>query len=248
MKMSPFGAWSASLLFVSFAAVASEVSTLQPVPGMEFREAIAEPRPVSSTSVVGMLAVWSGQPEPLTDAAALAVYLPDALTADAKIRVEIESADGRYRGYGVFQGAAPGASWVRVPLLSQGEATRRPRDLRVEDLAVSISLLGSAKTGSRLIASWQVQDGPPSFVRVYVNSRRANLAIPSRDAAPGRCRRLNVSAALSFDHVCDVAFAQLQTDDGVRMLELMRKDGFARELIRVAVPLPGETVAPSARR
>lgn len=229
----------AAICLAGATAQAADLVELKVADGAAFRETVGERLPVSSTSVVGMLALpkaAAGTPDPSN----LSIFLPRRLEAGDKVRVEIESADGRYRGSGVFEGVADAGSWVRAPLLSDGEQSVRPGDLKVDELAVSVRLFPADKSAAdtRLVATWESQVAAPERIRLHVNGRRAIVSLKFDASANDACRRVVSGSTRVFDYVCDVPLDRLgRNENGDLQLMLTRVDGFAREQIPVVIPL-----------
>ncbi len=188
-------------------------------------------RQVSGHAVVGLTAI-GGQPNPK-----LRVYLPADLQAAGgdklPLRVEIDSADGRYYGIGVFSGPVKGTGWRYIQLLPDDKLLTPPKGINPADLAISVhALLDGGRRSQPLLASWSEPELRGATLRLNINSRRASqLQIQGHSGSPRHaCTRIDNASTLRFDAVCEIKVSELEPlAKGQHRLRLIRRDGFAIE-------------------
>ena len=222
------------LIVAAAGALAQSNGSLNPVKGREYREFLA-PTQVSGHAVVGLAAV------PAANALkqdTLYVYFKDKFTGS--IRLDISTADGLLRGEGEFSGAVPEKTWAKVSInLARDERARSARASGgPETLAVSAR---SDRSNAPLVVHWgddRPTIGKPSVLRLYVNSRRADLFVRVRPSGkPEPCRPITGMTAVRFDKICDIAADQLPKDGKVTLL---RRDGFETESVSLVIAFPNE--------
>jgi hypothetical protein len=213
---------------VAIAAGDAAAAEFKPVAERGYREYFNAANPVRGHAVVGAALLSPAAAGPPT---AIRVFLPQPFAGE--LSVDVATADGRYRGEGVYAGSSPGQEWVTLSLVPQrppvGASTDRPRD--VGNLAVAVQ---RASDPALLLATWgqvptSVDDGT---VRLFVNSRRAEMYWSTADAEPVRCEPVVATPPVRFDAACDVPAARIPADGQVT---LMRRDGFDTQLESVTV-------------
>lgn len=207
------------------------------VKGHEFREQVNEPRAVSSTAVIGMLlrAGTAGQP---VDGTRLWLRFARPLGEGQSVRIEVASADGRYRGQGLFTGQAGAGKWVQLTLL-EGGRSRRPADIDPQDLAVKASLHEGAMPPVPVDASLADPSmQPPTVLRLHVNSRRADALTIAGTGGKAPCTRIASPSVPVFDHACDIGLDKVRRAKGsAPVVTVTRRQGFAYESFDVTVPV-----------
>src|SRR6476620_2627128 len=94
---------------------ASVAAEFQAVTGHEYREFHKPVNPVRGEAVVGLALAPSKDDQ---RANVVQVFLPEPFAG--QLRRETISADGSFRGEGLFDGKSPGAEWATLPLAAQG--------------------------------------------------------------------------------------------------------------------------------
>jgi hypothetical protein len=219
-----------SLILAAEAAFAQSDQGLKSV-GPGYREFIA-PTQVSGHAIVGLttLPVAEAQRQDI-----LYVYFKNKF--NGSIRLEVSTADGLLRGEGEFSGVVAEDTWAKLSIkINRDERTRSARESGgPETLAVSARL---DRSDTPLVVHWG-QERPTAgrpAVRLYVNSRRADLSVRVRPTGPlERCRSISGMTAVRFDKVCDIAADQLPKDGKVT---LVRRDGFETEAVHLLIGLP----------
>ena len=213
-------------------ALAQSNENLNPVKGREYREFVA-PTQVSGHAIVGLATVPEGD---ALRQDTLHVYFKEKF--NGSIRLDISTADGLLRGEGEFSGAVPEKTWAKVSIkLHRDERARSARESGgPETLAVSARL---DRSNTPLVVHWgdrQPATGKPPVLRLYVNSRRADLFVRVQSSGkPLPCRPIVGMTAVRFDKICDIAANQLPKDGKVT---LVRRDGFETESVPLVIPFP----------
>ena len=212
-------------------AVASP-TVFKPVPGSEYREQIDPPVPVSGLALVG--AAIAGVPNP--KARQLFVYVGEERKGPLRLRLEMTSADGRFRAHALYEGEASGKQWIALPI-EPGEALSK----YASQLAVAVRPVDgkSARVDSVHLVSWDQQPaaGAKRTIVLQVNSRRAAMSVRlPGDSDFRNCIQVGTAAAVRFDMVCTVDWtppAAGRSTDGPAPLLLRRRDGFDESTQRV---------------
>src|SRR5262245_34867421 len=97
---------------------ASVAAEFQAVDGHEYREFHKPVNPVRGEAVVGVALAPSRDDQ---RANVVQVFLPEAFTG--QLRLETISADGSFRGEGLFDGKTNGAEWATLALAPSGSST-----------------------------------------------------------------------------------------------------------------------------
>lgn len=202
----------------------------RPVPGREYREYHNPANPVRGEAVIG-LAIAPTESEQRS--AVVQVLLPPAYNGE--VRVETATADGRFRGEGVFSGATKDKEWVSLPLSpSSGGDTKAAIARPTNPLSLAISARGV--DGTIFVTRWG--DAPlsasTSSLRIYVNSRRAEMFLRAGSRVI-RCLAVGVPQPVRFDSYCDVLMTDIPRDG--QML-LIRRDQFDEQTQALKVQLP----------
>ncbi len=207
------------------------------VEGHEFREIINQPRSVSSTSVVGLVLLPAAD-APGNDGRHVWVRFNENQPAGRQIRIELESADGRYRGYGRFTGSAAAHQWIPVTLL--GNTTKRPKDIPLENIAIKVVQVASdgRDLPVPVAATWSnPAELPPQTLRLNINSRRAPVLRIGGEARMHACRRVSSASVAVFDYHCDIPLSEVQPAAGQpASVTITRQDGFQLDSFDVALP------------
>jgi hypothetical protein len=197
---------------------ASLAAEFTPVDGHEYREFHKPVNPVRGEAVVGLALAPS-----LDDQRAnvVQVYLPEAFAG--QLRLETTSADGSFRGEGLFDGKSDGAEWATLALApgSAGEDEQRPANPETLSIAVRDT------KGGLYVARWGEAPAPSGkeTLRIYVNSRRAEMFLRVGERVD-RCRSLDIPQPERFDAYCDALLSELPADG---QLTLIRRDQFQEQ-------------------
>lgn len=216
---------------------ATALAQFKPLSGHEYREVNDPKRQVSGQMVVGMSVVDRAQVQQLEatqrESRTLRVNLPKDLPASARIRVDLDSPDGKFHGTGVWQLERAEAGWAELTLLEKGQP-QRPR-LGSGHLAVSVQAFGPDPAASprTLLASLAPQDslkGDTGTRELWlqVNSRRGQIMVKGSGAAQ-KCERVDSPSVVRFDTLCKIALSEVAGADNRIALKLIRRDGFASE-------------------
>lgn len=234
-KICRVAGFSLSLILTAEGALAQSHEGLQSV--KPYKEFIA-PTQVSSHAIVGLTTLPSAA-EKREDV--LYVFFKDAfdVSKNGPIRVELTTADGFLRGEGEFGGKVSKNTWQKVSIEMPPPRDERARLARersgLETLAVVARFV---QTGAPLVVHWgntQPADIPPEL-RLYVNSRRADLFVRVRPSGEMvRCKPISGMTPVRFDKTCDIPAAQLAKDGKVT---LVRRDGFETESFDLLIPYP----------
>lgn len=220
---------TAVVLLVALAAgVRPAAAQFSAVKGREYREFFNQVNPVRGEAVLG-IAIIPADDAPRSQT--VQVWLPDRFSGE--LQVETLTADGRFRGEGVYAGSSDGGRWVPLPLASGqrgGNAAPRPGD------PATLALSVRGPDASLFVARWNPT--PPAAtarVRLYVNSRRADMFVRA-GATVARCARLDIPQPLRFDTYCDLDLTDLPADG---RLTLIRRDQFDEESQPLTVNVRG---------
>lgn len=192
-------------------------------PSRAYEEVADPPTPVRGHAIVGVAL-------PLAADAAksnrLWVRASGSAAASAGIRVLVTSANGRLRGEGTwrFEATSQPRSWYPLAVPAKGGRPEVP-----EHLAVAVQPIaddGAATPVYMVSALGDAEPATAAKVRLYVNSRRAEVFVYRQDtsAQPERCRPIEGTQVVRFDAVCDVSIAVGATA-GSEQLTLVRRDG-----------------------
>jgi hypothetical protein len=232
-----------SLLGLALLCVATSASAapkvFEQVPGSEYREQIDTPVSVSGLALVGL--ALAGPID--LDAKVLYVYLTQPF--DGRLRLEMTTADGRFRAQALYEGQSKGLEWVALSIephnddkQSRAELKRNPTELAV---AVRPVTTGGTAIDTLLQVSWgKLPDAQADrTLRLYVNSRRADMFVraPGMDKEKG-CTQLHIPNAVRFDTVCEIPWrppAASKLSAPKPQLQLLRRDGFDESQQRVLV-------------
>jgi len=184
------------------------------VPGSEYREFHNPVNPVRGEAVVGIALAPSEAAQADT---AVRVFIAQPFSGE--IRVETATADGRFRGEGTYAGSSKGNEWVTLELKPSGKsegssALRRP----VGATLLALSARGSS-TGELFVSHWGSDDpsGTDNNVRLYVNSRRADMFIRAGSTVTP-CAKNDVPQPVRFDTYCDVARRDIPKDGNLMLI------------------------------
>lgn len=185
-----------------------------PVQGREYREVFNPTNPVRGEAVVGVAVVSR---DTAARGRVVEVWLPERFDGD--LQVEAATADGRFRGEGVYRGSSAGGQWVRITLNPSPTGGDASRPLPGDAQTLAVAVRGAGQTFYAARWATPVVD-PSGLLRVYVNSRRADMFLRAGDSVV-RCTALNVAQPLRFDHYCDVPIARVRAGGP---LILIRRD------------------------
>jgi hypothetical protein len=200
-------------------ATASTGAEFQAVDGHEYREFHKPVNPVRGEAVVG-LAIAPSERDQRADV--VQVFLPEPFTG--QLRLETISADGSFRGEGLFDGESQGEEWASLPLAARGAANEgRERPANPETLSIAVR---DAK-GSLYVARWgdTLEQKSNDTLRIYVNSRRAEMFLRVGGRVD-RCHSLDIPQPERFDAYCDVSWSEIPADGN---LVLIRRDQFEEQ-------------------
>jgi hypothetical protein len=219
---------------------------LRPVAGHEYRETIDPKRPVSGHLVVGISLVDRARVALLEEAQfasrKLSVNLK-GVPANAQLRVDLDSPDGKFHGTGMWLLERGAGDWAELTLLDKDQP-RRPR-LQGGYLAISVVAQGGGVSAPRpLLASLDSKDtltaaGDGHEIWLQVNSRRGQMSVRGRSGTPpAKCERLASASVVRFDTLCKLPVGLLDRQaDGRHQLTLIRRDGFEVETQQVDLHL-----------
>jgi hypothetical protein len=209
-----------------------------PVPGAEYSEHVDAPLPVSGLALVGL--ALAGEFDP--DAKVLHVYLAQPFSG--RLRLEITTADGRFRAQAVYEGRSGGDEWVALSI-DPGDSSRKARQHLIDHptpVAVSVRPVTDGRTATDSIfqASWGILPGATDerVLRLHVNSRRADMYVRAPGAKAVPCKSLRIAAAVRFDTLCELTWRPSAARSGqaaLPQLELVRRDGFDESQQRVTL-------------
>lgn len=231
----------AALLSAATTLAVASPTVFKPVPGSEYREQIDPPVPVSGLALVGV--ALEGKPN--LDAEQLHVYIGKRERGPLQLRLEMTSADGRFRAHALYEGETAGEAWIALPIVPRESDRQARRQLgqHLNELAVAVRPIekGNTRLDTVYVASWRPQPAPDQTSRLvlHVNSRRAAMSARSPDQkefAP--CKPVRTAAAVRFDVVCEVEIGRVtaeRTADKPVQLILQRRDGFDESTQRVQV-------------
>ena len=212
----------------------SAVAQFKPVPGREYREFYNPVNPVRGEAVVGLAVVPT---EAAQRAGVIQVYLQGPYTGE--ILVEATTADGRFRGEGIYAGSTRGKEWISLPLTSSSQASGKDIPLRPTSPTL-LSIAARGPGGSLLVVQWGDQPpfGSSDKLRLYVNSRRAEMFVragTNSGANVVRCMPINIQQSIRFDSYCDLAISELPKNGQV---VLIRRDQFDEQTQTIQLHLP----------
>lgn len=211
---------------------------LRPVVGHEYRETIDPKRPVSGHLVVGISLIDKARVDQLEEAQfasrKLSVNLK-GVPANAQLRVDLDSPDGKFHGTGMWLLERGAGDWAELTLLDKDQP-RRPR-LQGGYLAISVVAQGGGVSEPRaLLASLDPKTvlaaaGDGREIWLQVNSRRGQMSVRGRNGTPtAKCDRLASASVVRFDTLCKLPVGLLDRQaDGRHRLTLIRRDGFEVE-------------------
>jgi hypothetical protein len=213
-------------LLVQAVVVLPAAAQFRPLEGREYREFLNPVNPVRGEALVG-LAVLPSADAPRGQT--VEVWLPDKFSGE--LQVETLTADGRFRGEGVYTGSSGGGQWVPLTLIAKDKASSaRPGDPATLALAVR----GPGAT--LFVARWgSAPVGPATRIRLYVNSRRADMFLRAGEKVV-RCASLNIPQPLRFDAYCDLAAGDVPANG---QIGLIRRDQFDEQTQTVTVNVRG---------
>jgi len=220
-------------------ALAQSNEGLTAVAGKQYREFVA-PTQVSSHAIVGL----TTKPSPAQKREdILYVFFKDAFddAKDGPIKVELTTADGYLRGEGEFKGKVPRRTWARVSIEMPPPRDERSRSARERSGPETLAVVARfSQTGAPLVVHWgnERPTGTPPELRLYVNSRRADLSVRLQASEkPVHCQPISGMTPVRFDKICDISAAQLPKDGKVT---LVRRDGFDTDSFPFVIPVPVE--------
>jgi len=215
-------------------ATTSARGDFRPVPGREYHETLNATNRVRGEAVV---AIVLGPTVEAQRADTIRVRLP--VSYSGELRVEVLSADGRFRGEGSFTGSRGAERWVALRLGSGGDKeppADATRPVSTETLALSVH----GADGTLYVARWGGEASVPDdrgSLRIYVNSGRADIFIVPGAAKAVHCRSLTIAQPLRYDSYCDVPLANVPADG---KFKLIRRDQFEEQTQTFSVYLPRE--------
>jgi hypothetical protein len=223
---SPSGRSAAlALLFLALPAAAQ----FQPAPGREYREFDNPVNPVRGEAVVGLAVAPT---ETAQQASVVQVFVPHPFSGE--IHVETATANGRFRGEGVYSGSTKGKEWVSLRLTRSSPLNDKASLRPVSPTSLAIAARGPG--GTLYLARWG--EAPPSgsseLLRLYVNSRRADMFVRA-GARVVRCAPMGIPQPVRFDTYCDLAMADVPKDGQVL---LIRRDQFDEQTQAFKVYVP----------
>lgn len=203
----------------------------KPVPGHSYVALVDPKRPVSGHMVVGM-SFGRGVYGPLLEA-----YLPNPSAKGTKLRIDIDSPDGRFLGTGLFVSDAPKKGWNTIELLPESSGSIvKPSDHDSSELSISVTLVsGVPQWQNKLVPVRWAQaprsSGDSPLLRLFINSRRAEkVMVSGADGAfPGVCRRVTARSVRRFDTICELDLPRAQPGSDRRSVTVTRVDGFDSE-------------------
>ena len=193
----------------------------RPVAGREYREYFNPVNPVRGEAVIG---ITMRPTEDQQRAPVVQVLVPAGYSGE--IHLEMASADGKFRGEGVFTGGTKNKEWISLPLTAPTTKEGTPTFARpVSPLSLAVVARGSG--GAVFLVRWGTAspaDKPEDHVRFYVNSRRAEMFVRgAAGTAPVRCKPIGVAQPIRFDTHCDVPLGDIPADG---QISLIRRDQF----------------------
>jgi len=212
----------------------SGVAGAQFRPVGEYRESIDPAVQVSGLAVVGMAVSIDALDR---NKNVIHVFMREPFTGH--LRVEILSADGRFRGEGLYAGSTSGNTSIELSIAPRPE-DKRARQLRPDspnELAVAVHSVPAeeAANGTLQVASWsgEIPKDGLRRLRLHVNSRRADMFARVEGGPARRCEPLKLVSAVRFDAVCEIELAASKPNQRV---DLIRRDGFDESTQRIVVP------------
>lgn len=199
-----------------------------PVQGREYREFYNPINPVRGEAVVGLSIVPT---ESVLRGKVVEVWLPDQFAGE--LHIETTTADGRFRGEGAFSGSSTGGRWVPLMLTPNAPGAKAPAVRPGDPGTLSLAVRGPGQTF--YVARWGGPDAAASRLRLYVNSRRADMFVRA-GVTVVRCVSLNIPQPLRFDVYCDVAVGDVPADG---RLMLIRRDQFDEQTQTFTVNVRG---------
>jgi hypothetical protein len=211
-------------LALSLAVLCPRAATAQfsPIKGREYREFMNPVIPVRGEALVGVAVV---QAPGASRSAVVEVWLPGRFSGD--LQLETLTADGRFRGVGAYTGSTNGPGWVALTLLDN---PARPAD----PMTLALGVRGSDST--LFAARWRTDASPAASVRLYVNSRRADVFVRAGGAPAVRCTPVAIAHPVRFDAYCDVPAAAIAAGGAVTII---RRDQFDEQSQTVRVDARG---------
>ena len=222
---SPSGRSAAlALLFLALPAAAQFL----PAPGREYREFDNPVNPVRGEAVVGLAVAPT---ETAQQADVVQVFVPHPLSGE--IHVETATANGRFRGEGVYSGSTKGKEWVSLklkPSVLNDKASPRPVS------PTSLAIAARGPRGTLYLARWGEAPlaGASERLRLYVNSRRADMFVRA-GVRVVRCEPMGIPQPVRFDAYCDLAMGDVPRDGNVL---LIRRDQFDEQTQAFKVYVP----------
>ena len=209
-----------------FVSAAPGLAQFRAVPGREYREFINPVNPVRGEAVVGLSVPPA---ESALQAAVVHVYIPQPFSGE--IRLETATADGRFRGEGVFSGSTKGKEWVPLTLREGNVKGPTQRPTNPDQLSVAARGPG----GALYVVQWgdPAPAGRGERLRLYVNSRRADMFVRAGSKVV-RCAPLAVPQPVRFDTVCDLLMADVPESG---QIVLIRRDQFDEQTQPVKLSL-----------
>ncbi len=227
-RRSAAGVFLCALALLSTALPAA--AQFQPVSGREYREFYNPVNPVRGEAVVGLAVAPT---EMAQQSGVVQVYLPQPWSGE--IHIETATADGRFRGEGVYAGSTKGKEWVSLVLAGPSPPSGKPPPSRpVSPTALAIAARDPG--GALYLVRWGDAPlvGAPERLRLYVNSRRADIFVRT-GARVVRCAPIGIPQPVRFDTYCDLAITDLQGDGQVG---LIRRDQFDEQTQTFTVHVP----------
>ena len=220
------GTYACATVLLAFALPVA--AQFQPVAGHEYREVYNPVNPVRGEAVVGVAI----PPTEITQQAGVVqVFLPQPWSGE--IRIETATADGRFRGEGVYAGSTKGKEWVSLSLTGPANV-KAPVARPASPTPLAIAARGPG--GMLYLARWGEASptSPSDRLRLYVNSRRADMFIRA-GARVVRCTPIGLPQPVRFDTYCDIAMADVPGDG---QLILIRRDQFDEQTQTLKVHVP----------
>lgn len=221
----------AIVIALQFGVVSLADAQFNPVRGREYREVINPVNPVRGEAVLG-IAVIPADEAPRSQA--IQVWIPEDFSGE--LEVETLSADGRFRGSGVFAGSTRGGQWVPLTLASTNATGGGAAPAQRPGTPATIALAVRGPGSTLLVARWGASPPqPPIRFRLYVNSRRADIFVRAGETV-ARCASLDIPQPLRFDTYCDLAASDVPADGRIA---LIRRDQFDEQTQTVTVNVRG---------
>ena len=213
----------ALLLVAQPLAALAEFAAEQP-----YEEVLDPPTPVRGHAVVGALALesnqdagWKSNPQSKT----LWVRAGEP-GPNHRIRVDMSSANGRLRGEGTWRFEPREKQlWYALAV-----PPKDGRPAKADQLAVAVRPAGDESGGKPVyyLAALAPDKPLPASkltVRLYVNSRRAEVAVYTSDGRATPCNAVEQTQVVRFDKTCDLIGLPIGDTPNAVDLTIVRRDG-----------------------